>query len=55
MLDNDPTLDDLDALEPVEDTSTTKEENDAFWDDDENLADERYAGNGIPSWSVWAE
>jgi len=38
-------------LEPVVKV-TTKDED--FWAEDENVHDDRYDGEGVPSWSAWA-
>lgn len=55
MKEIDPTDTDIETIEPVEPDSTiTQEESDSFWEEDA-LEDERYSGDGIPSWSVWAE
>jgi hypothetical protein len=51
-----PTDDDLQAVTPVEpDQTITQADADAYWDADENVRDDRYDGDGIPSWSIWAE
>lgn len=56
MLEENPTDVDIETVEPVEDdVAITPVENDDFWNEDDNYVDERYAGNGIPSWSAWAE
>lgn len=38
-------------LEPV---VTVKAVDEDFWAEDENVHDDRYDGDGIPSWSAWA-
>jgi hypothetical protein len=38
-------------LEPV---ITVKKVDEDFWNEDENVHDDRYDGDGIPSWSAWA-
>jgi len=53
LLDLDPTEDDL--LAPVEDDeSPVVSDEDDDLDFDANYEDERYASDGIPSWSAWA-
>jgi hypothetical protein len=53
LFDLDPSDDDLAAVEDVQDTDDSTYEDDYLnWDD--NVRDDRYADNGIPSWSVWA-
>lgn len=53
----DPTDDDLFATEDVEDVDTLDapdEDDDWTWEDDYSPRDDRYDGDGIPSWSAWA-
>jgi len=38
-------------LEPV---ITTPKYDEDFWAEDENVHDDRYDGEGVPSWSAWA-
>lgn len=38
-------------LEPV---ITTPKVDEDFWNEDENVHDDRYDGEGVPSWSAWA-
>jgi len=38
-------------LEPV---IVVKKGDEDFWNEDENVHDDRYDGDGIPSWSAWA-
>ena len=38
-------------LEPV---ITTPKFDEDFWAEDENVHDDRYDGEGVPSWSAWA-
>lgn len=38
-------------LEPVIVTPKFDED---YWDEDENVHDDRYDGEGVPSWSAWA-
>ncbi len=38
-------------LEPV--VTVTKGDED-YWNEDENVHDDRYDGDGVPSWSAWA-
>lgn len=59
-----PTDADLAAVEPVEDVTdwesllepvlTIKVVDEDFWNEDENVHDDRYDGQGVPSWSAWA-
>ena len=52
--DFDPTDADLADLAEVEDSATDVVEDEDDWDFDSNYSDDRYEGNGIPSWSAWA-
>lgn len=38
-------------LEPV---ITVKAVDEDFWNEDENVHDDRYDGEGVPAWSAWA-
>lgn len=38
-------------LEPV---ITVKKVDEDFWNEDENVHDDRYDGDGVPAWSAWA-
>jgi hypothetical protein len=38
-------------LEPV---IVVKKVDEDFWNEDENVHDDRYDGEGVPSWSAWA-
>ena len=38
-------------LEPV---ITVKVVDEDFWNEDDNVHDDRYDGEGMPSWSAWA-
>jgi hypothetical protein len=38
-------------IEPV---ITVKVVDEDFWNEDENVHDDRYDGEGVPSWSAWA-
>ena len=53
----DPSDEDLFATVEVEDVDTLDVEDDSdawSWDDDYSPRDDRYDGDGIPSWSAWA-
>lgn len=41
----------LDAIEPV---VTIAKNDEDFWAEDENVHDDRYDGDGFPSWSAFA-
>ena len=60
-----PTVDDLLAVEDVdldtvdweallEPVIVTPKFDEDFWAEDENVHDDRYDGDGVPSWSAWA-
>lgn len=52
LIDLDPTDEDILALEADEDSDTPEDDFDL--DFDSNYRDDRYADDGIPSWSAWA-
>ena len=58
-----PTADDLASIAvEIEDVDwesllpapITVKESEDFWNEDENVHDDRYDGDGIPAWSAWA-
>ncbi len=55
LADLDPT--EADLLAEQDDTllDTSDEDDEWTWEDDYSPRDDRYDGDGIPSWSAWAQ